>query len=111
MTRTTSIEAFARVSSLQYFCALLLLVGVASLPYGYYQFLRLIICLASAFLVYKSIRQKRPLSVAIFVVIALLFNPISPVYLKKDAWRVVDFVTAATFALLGWHSGRKSKNI
>jgi hypothetical protein len=86
----------------------MLLVGVLPLPYGYYQFLRLIVCGFSGFLAWKDysiVGQLNAFS-AMFGTISLLMNPIIPVYLSKDVWMVLDFARAGTFV---WHRDRVTR--
>jgi len=81
-------------------CAVFLLLAVPPIwPYGYYVFLRIFICGASAYLAYLSFDEHKEVWGLIFVVVAILFNPFIPIYLNKDIWVVIDVVVAATFLL------------
>ena len=80
--------------------AILLIAAVLPLPYGYYPFLRLIVFAASAFLAfkeYKGASNSLNSYAIIFGVMAILFNPILPIFLPKVIWIVIDLACAATF--------------
>jgi hypothetical protein len=72
-------------------------LGVLSLPYGYYQLLRLVMCGSCAYLAYASSQVTPRWTIWPFVLgfIALLFNPIIPIHLTKAAWQIIDPAVAA----------------
>lgn len=75
----------------------LLLIGLADLPTGYYSLVRITVYLISALSCYWSYKSDNKVGVAtvVFGLLALLFNPILPVYLRdKDVWAVIDIVAA-----------------
>ena len=76
----------------------MLVVGVADWPYGYYQFLRWITCAAAVFVAWQAFAWHRQWAVWAFAFVGLLFNPIVPVHLNRDIWRVLDLGAAAFFA-------------
>ena len=79
-------------------CIILLVLAVPPMwPYGYYVFLRVFICGASAYLAYLGFDENKEMWGLIFVVIAILFNPFIPVYFNKDIWVVIDILVAAVF--------------
>lgn len=76
--------------------AALLLIGIAKLPYGYYQFLRIETTIVAAFFAYTAFTTAKAVGfwTLLFAAVAILFNPIIPIYLSKDAWMVIDGVVA-----------------
>lgn len=76
--------------------ALLLLVGaLASLPYGYFQALRVVVCTCAAYfacVMFASDGHSRWMGV--MIVVAIVFNPFLPIYMPRSMWQVVDIVTA-----------------
>ena len=77
----------------------LLLIATAKMPYGYYTFTRIVVCgLAAvfAFVAWGGGPVSRIWSV-IFALVAVLFNPIIPIYLKRTAWFGFDIGAAAFF--------------
>jgi hypothetical protein len=78
----------------------ILLIAVARVPYGYYTFTRIVVCGSAAFLAFSSWADgglNKGWAV-IFALIAVLFNPLIPVYLKRETWIYFDFGVASIFA-------------
>ncbi|NWG25894.1 MAG: hypothetical protein HXY30_16015 [Pseudorhodoplanes sp.] len=77
-----------------------LVIATARLPYGYYTFARIVVCAAAALLAYCEFNAggSRRLFAAVFVLIAVLFNPIVPVHLTRSIWFYLDLIAAAVFA-------------
>jgi FtsH-binding integral membrane protein len=69
------------------------------LSYDYYVILRWVICGLSIYVAYTSYEWKQIFWVWIFGAVAVLFNPIIPVYLNKEIWIVFDIVVIAIFLL------------
>ncbi len=73
------------------------LVAVCELPYGFYRLLRWITCgaaVAAAFQLYSSRRYNM---VWIAGAVGLIFNPISPFFFPRNAWRIIDAGAAVSF--------------
>jgi len=77
-----------------YICAAMLFVGAAPLPYGYYTLLRLVACGVFAFAAFVSFDRKHKTLPWVYVLLALLFNPIIKVHLPKEVWAFVDVAAA-----------------
>jgi len=73
--------------------AFLVLIAVFPLPYSYYEILRVAVCLGVVFIVVKEWKSLDTTTKAILAVIAILFNPFSPIYLSKMVWVLIDLVT------------------
>lgn len=92
--------------------AAFLLIGIADMPIGYYTFLRIVVCLSSGVIAYGSysIEEKINFGAALFGGIALLFNPIFPVYLQdKELWTTIDILSAIAFVWAGIYVNKKLK--
>lgn len=89
--------------------AVLLIVAIGEWPYGYYQFLRLVVSASAITIsVIEFKHDARPTWwLYIFSGIALLFNPISTVHLDQQIWQILDFITAAIFLVYATISFRK----
>jgi hypothetical protein len=74
-----------------------LLAAILPLPYGYYTFLRLFIALAAVYVAYAGYRMGVLWLVLLFACLAVLFNPIAPVYLSKSVWQPINAVAAMAF--------------
>jgi len=66
-------------------------------PYGYYTFLRVVICASSAYMAYLGFDRGKEGWGWIFGIIAVLFNPLVPIYLTKEIWVVIDVIVAGVF--------------
>ena len=76
----------------------LLLTALLSLPYFYYQLMRWAICGCAAYLAYNDYKKNGCgfLTVA-FIVIAIVYNPIEPIHLFREAWVVINVITLFVF--------------
>ena len=77
--------------------AILLLVGLGHHPYGYYTFLRWAVTIAAVTVTAVVRRSDFEWATWPFVGIAILFNPIAPVYMTRQSWRPIDIVCAIAF--------------
>ena len=74
--------------------AALLLLCLAPMPYGYYQFIRLASMIVFAVMAYQYFeKEKMPLAIT-FGGLALLFQPFFKIALGRTMWNVVDIVVA-----------------
>ena len=78
----------------------LLFGAAASLPYGYYQFLRWAVCGVSAYVAYKAYKWNAKWVAWLFGAIAVLFNPFVPVYLTREIWLPIDIGCAVLFVVI-----------
>lgn len=85
-----------------------LLGALAGNPYGYYQFLRWLILASGAYAAYLVYLVGKKVWTGIFVVIAILFNPIVPFYFSRDFWQVVDVAVAIIFFISLFSKSGKS---
>ena len=74
--------------------AILLLLCLADMPYGYYQFVRWAAMVGFALLAYHASEAKRNKEMIIYVGLALLFQPFFKVALGRQGWNLVDVVVA-----------------
>lgn len=74
--------------------AVILFVSIADLPYGFYTFMRIVVPLLSAmylFFAYLMTDEFRLMMIP-NILIVILWNPIFPVYMGKEAWVVIDAI-------------------
>ena len=73
-------------------------IGILPMPIGYYTLLRLVVCCSAIYYAYNFKQNGDIVSMLIFIFIAILYNPIFPVYLyEKWLWIVVNIITAILF--------------
>ena len=95
--------------------AIVLVVAVFPLPYGYYIFARIATCCACGILAWTCFagRPSAPTWGIVLVGIAVLFNPLIPIYLKRQTWFWIDLASAAVILahmvfVRGLQRGRES---
>ncbi|OGS71821.1 MAG: hypothetical protein A3F91_10200 [Flavobacteria bacterium RIFCSPLOWO2_12_FULL_35_11] len=76
------------------FLVLILLCCLFSMPYGYYQFVRIASFVLFGYLAYSEIVAKRISFVLLYLILALLFNPIVKVILERHIWHIIDSILA-----------------
>ncbi len=84
---------------ISYVPAVILILGIFGLPYGYYIFLRLIVCAAAVYLAYCEYvsNQKWNNWAVIFSLIAVLFNPVVMIFLSRPIWFFIDIFCVGLF--------------
>lgn len=79
---------------------LLLFLGVANLPIGYYTFLRIVIFVASILIIIDEHHKGGSLGLLLFILSAILFNPIIPIYFySKSIWVPIDIFFGIVFSI------------
>ena len=77
--------------------AAMALLALMDMPYGYYQLLRLVVAAASAVIAVAAWQRASHAAVIAFGLLALIYNPIVPLHLKREIWEWVNIGTAAAF--------------
>jgi hypothetical protein len=76
-----------------------LLISFLKLPYGFYTLLRIVITGTATYSTYIYYKAEKKFWMWTLGVIAILFNPIVPIYLEKETWKVIDITTAIIFLI------------
>lgn len=76
---------------------IMLLLAICNLPYAYYSLLRWIVFGASAYISYGYFEKVRKAWAWVFVLIALIFNPLFPFYMAKESWVIFDMLCGVIF--------------
>ena len=82
--------------------ALLLVIGgIFHIEYSFYIFLRVIVFIATIYLIYLHFKlyKMRSIFIYLFILTALIFNPIIMFKFKKGIWTVIDIIAAIIFIL------------
>lgn len=74
-----------------------LILAVFKMPYFYYQALRWLITASSLINLSK---EKNQVYKSIFILIAIIFNPLIPFYFGAQLWGIIDLITAIWFAYI-----------
>ena len=86
--------------------AILLLLCLLKLPYGYYQLVRFLALVGFGFLAYQAHQQENLTGAFIYVVLALLFQPFFKVALGREIWNIVDVVVGAGLLISLFYSSK-----
>lgn len=78
-------------------------IAVLDLPYGFYLFLRWLVCGVAIAAAYEFHLVKKLSWVWGLGVLAVLFNPIFKVHFEKETWRVIDSLTGITLGIAGYY--------
>ena len=73
--------------------SLLLLLCLADMPYGYFQFVRFISSILLAYFAYVE-REKNTKWMVFYIAMAILFQPFLKISLGRELWNVVDVIVA-----------------
>ena len=74
--------------------AALMLLCLASMPYGYYMLVRFVAMVTFGLMAYQYYSRQKAIAATIFAVLALLFQPIYKIALGRVTWNVIDVLVA-----------------
>ena len=74
--------------------AVMLLLCLAPMPYGYFMLVRFVMMVACGWLAYRYYTMNKVAATWVFGVLALLFQPIYKIALGRTVWNVIDVIVA-----------------
>jgi predicted membrane protein len=74
--------------------AILLLLCLLDMPYGFYQFVRFAAMVGFGYLAYSAKERNRKNEMFIYIALAFLFQPFMKIALGRTIWNIVDVITA-----------------
>ena len=74
--------------------AILLLLCLADMPYGFCTMVRFVSAFAFAYIAYDYFKSKKEGLAFVFAALALLFQPFFKITLGRTIWNVVDVIVA-----------------
>ncbi len=74
--------------------AVLLLLALAKLPYGYYSVLRVVVCAVAAYGCYLGYKLHKTGWAWTLGGMAVLFNPLLVIHMDRSMWAIVDIAGA-----------------
>ncbi len=74
--------------------AILLLLCLLHLPYGYYQLIRIIGMFGFGYLAYQANQSKKETEVFIYIGLIILFQPFFKIALGRSLWNLIDLAVA-----------------
>jgi FtsH-binding integral membrane protein len=78
---------------------LLLLAVIHRWPIGFYTLLRLVVCGSAIYIAFRAHQLQKGFWVWIFGAVAVLFNPLIPIYLRRVQWRWFDIAALLVFVI------------
>ena len=74
----------------------MLLIALLPLPYGFYTVLRIVVCIVACYLAYFEYGRASKVSgwSVFLIVLAIVFNPLIPIYLTREIWALIDIGAA-----------------
>jgi len=81
--------------------AILFLLCLLKMPYGYYQFIRISGFISFLYLAYQS--KAKPFFVVIWIFSAILINPFLKIYFTKFTWNIIDVIWAMLLILSNFY--------
>lgn len=88
--------------------AVLLLLCLFKMPYGYYTLMRLAATVGFAYMAYRYYEMKKEALVWTFGALALLFQPLVKIALGRDVWNIVDVAVAVLLIVLTFTVNKKT---
>jgi hypothetical protein len=78
----------------------MLVLALGRWPYGYYMLLRVVVAAAALLLAGLIYQQAKSFTVwfGLFLIVAIVFNPIVPPHLTRGVWSNLNVAAAVTFA-------------
>lgn len=89
--------------------AVLLLLCLVNMPYGFYQLVRFVSMCVFAYLAFENYSQNKEKLAVTFGALALLFQPFLKIALGRMVWNVVDVVVAIMLIVLFFSNGGSRK--
>jgi hypothetical protein len=83
----------------------MMFIAIFDMPYGFYEFLRVITFIGVIGLIYLfSFQVSKPTFLVLFsIIIGILWNPILPIYLDRESWFVFNLIAGAFLAFIAYN--------
>jgi hypothetical protein len=79
---------------------IVIFIGILNQPYSYYQFLRIFVFIISIILTIHGFRKVNKTGFEyLYIGLAILFNPIFPIYLTKEVWVIFDIISVISLGI------------
>lgn len=78
----------------------LFLLCLAPMPYGFYSLIRFVAMIAFAIYAYVYYEKKNNKLAIVFLSLAILFQPLLPIYLGRMLWNIIDVIVAIFLVVL-----------
>ena len=82
--------------------AILFFICLADLPYCSYKLVRFVALLGFGALAYWAAEEKKQTQTIIYIVLALLFQPLFKIALGKELWNIIDVIVGVCLLASIW---------
>jgi len=72
--------------------AVLLFVAIGQWPYSFYMFVYLVAFACGSYMAVLAFKAQKPWPGCVFILLAILFNPVARIYMTREAWECADLV-------------------
>ena len=79
--------------------AILLLLCLLKMPYGYFQLVRYLSFVGFGYLAYEASNKKEDKLIFVYIALAILFQPFFKIALGRTVWNTVDVIVAIFLVL------------
>jgi len=86
--------------------AVLFMLSLFDMPYGFYQIVRLTGLIGFTFLAFQANQNRQPQLVILYICLAILFQPLIKISLGRTLWNIIDIVVAV-FLVISLFSNKK----
>ena len=90
--------------------ALLLLLCLLNMPYGFYELVRFVALVGFGVLAYRTYEEENKTELIIYIALALLFQPFLKIALGRMLWNIVDVIVAVGLILSLFTTSHKTQN-
>ena len=80
--------------------SVLLFGCLLNMPYGYFQFIRIVACIGFFWLAYQELENNKKIIGLVTICCGILFNPVFKIYFKRTLWNKIDVIIATS--LIVW---------
>lgn len=63
-------------------------------PYGFYQFVRFTALIGFGILAYKAFEEEKQTEMIVYLILAILFQPLLKISIGRTLWNIVDVAVA-----------------
>jgi len=74
--------------------AVLLLLCLTDMPYGFFQLVRFLSLIGFAILAFDANQKEKQTEVIIYIILAILFQPLFKISLGRKLWNIIDIIVA-----------------
>ena len=82
------------------------ILALADLPYGYYQFLRILVTAYAVWIAWYAATNDKKAFAYIFGAIAVSYNPIFKIHMERETHQIVNVATAILIIAEAWMARR-----